>query len=212
MRKAIFLVSTLCVTLTSFGQTINLKEQLKSNHITVVNREIAAYETNAIELDAREGDGLAILKETSFKTGSATIEIKGENNPGKSFVGLAFNIQNDSTYEAVYFRPFNFVAEQPNRRSHMVQYIQHPTYTWHKLRNERTGEFEAELKTPPQPDNWFKATIAVTDTKVLVYLNDEEAPFLEVERLTKTTSDKIGLWTGFGSSGRFKNLVLSAKQ
>ena len=208
MKRLIFILA-IGICLNGFGQEINLVDHLNSNKITLVNRQISEFEDNGIELDAKEGDGLAILEFVDFKTGIVELEIKGENAPGRSFVGLAFNIKNDSTYEAVYFRPFNFPAEDLSRRSHMVQYISHPTFTWHKLRKERTNEFEGELKTPPSPDDWFIAKIKITDDKMTVFLNEENYPVLEVNRLTETNSSKIALWTGNGSSGRFRNIVLT---
>ena len=90
----------------------------------------------------------------------------------------------------------------------MVQYIYHPVFTWRKLRDERTGEFEDEITDPPDPDDWFKVIIKINDEKVEVYLDETSEPVLAVNRLTSTKSNKIGIWTGFGSSGRFRNLVL----
>ncbi|HET8859361.1 hypothetical protein [Marivirga sp.] len=207
MKKLAFIL-TFCITLNGFGQEINLSKHLKSNSIDVINRQITAYELDGVELDAKEGDGLAILDSIHFKKGTINLKIKGENAPGKSFVGLAFNVQNDSTYEAVYFRPFNFVAEDSFRKNHMVQYIAHPVYTWDKLRQERTDEFEGELKTPPSPDDWFFAKIELLNEKVRVYINEEKNPVFVVDRLAKPESGKIALWTGHESSGRFKELVI----
>ena len=190
-----------------------MADQFKQDNITSVNRETSLYneDLSAIAMDAREGDGLAILKNQEFNKGTVKLEILGENNPGRSFVGFAFNIQNDSTYEVVYFRPFNFVADEAIRRAHMVQYIHHPEYTWRKLRTERTGQFENEISSPPDPDQWFQATLQITEESVSVYVNDQKEPSLVVERLAKTESSKIGLWTGFNSSGRFRNLYLKGE-
>lgn len=80
------------------------------------------------------------------------------------------------------------------------------------MRQERTDEFEGELKTPPSPDDWFLDKIKLTDDKIIVYVNNESDPVLEVNRLTDPNSTKIALWTGNGSSGRFRNLVLSGKE
>jgi len=198
-------------TIHSYGQTqINLADTFQNNKMTAVNREISLHgeNTGAIELDARDKDGLGILEDVEFDKGIIEIELLGENNPGKSFIGITFNIQNDSTYEAIYFRPFNFVAEEQIRKDHMVQYIFHPEFTWRKLREEKTGEFEDEISSPPNPDDWFKAIIKLTDQKVEVFINEISEPVLSVQRLTSTKSNKIGIWTGFGSSGRFRNLVL----
>jgi hypothetical protein len=175
-----------------------------------VNREISLYgdHLDAVEMNAKNYDGIGIIEDVEFYYGTIEVELLGENNPGKSFIGIAFNIQNDSTYEVIYFRPFNFVADEQIRKDHMVQYIYHPEFTWRKLRDERTGEFEDEITDPPDPDDWFKVIIKINDEKVEVYLDETSEPVLAVDRLTSTKSNKIGIWTGFGSSGRFRNFVL----
>ena len=212
LKSVLHLSIILCLTaIQSFGQEqVNLADKLQNKNIKAVNRTISIYgdQMDAVEMDAKDNDGLGILEDIEFDTGTIEIELLGENNPGKSFIGVAFNIQNDDTFEAVYFRPFNFVAEEQIRKDHMVQYIFHPEFIWRKLREERTGEFEDEISSPPNPDDWFKATIRITDHKVEVYVNESSEPVLSVDRLTSVTSHKIGIWTGFGSSGRFRNLVL----
>jgi hypothetical protein len=159
-------------------------------------------------MNAKKSDGIGIIEDLEFDKGTIEVELLGENNPGKSFIGIAFNIQDDTTYEAIYFRPFNFVAKEQIRKDHMVQYIFHPEFTWRKLRDERTGEFEDELATPPNPEDWFKVIININEKKIEVYINELSEPVLIVDRLTSTKSKKIGICTGFGSSGRFKNLIV----
>jgi hypothetical protein len=217
MKKNKFkvLFGILCViSINSFGQQeINLTEKLQNKKIKAVNRVISFYENqpDAIEMNTENSSGLGIFEDIEFDKGIIKVELLGENNPGKSFIGIAFNIQNDSTYEAIYFRPFNFVAEEQIRKEHMVQYIFHPEYTWYKLRDERTGEFENEISDPPNPDDWFKAIIKLDEGNVEVYVNEISEPVLYVNRLTSTKSNKIGIWTGYGSSGRFRNLVLQTE-
>jgi len=191
-------------------QQISLSDKLQNKKIKAVNRMITSYgdQQDAVEMNAMNSDGIGILEDIEFDKGTIEVELLGENNPGKSFIGIAFNIQNDKTYEAIYFRPFNFVAKEQIRKDHMVQYIFHPEFTWRKLREERTGEFENEIATPLNPDDWFKVRININEDKVEVYVNDLHEPVLSVDRLTTTKSKKIGIWTGFGSSGRFKNLIL----
>ena len=189
---------------------IELARKFNNNAINSVNREISLSEDGtAIVMKAQPGDGLGLIEGVFFTKGIIDLELKGENNPGKSFVGLAFNIQNDSTFEAIYFRPFNFVAEEAIRRAHMVQYIKHPEKTWSVLRETRTGEFENEIINPPDPDNWFHARIVVEDDKVRVYVNDAAEPSLVVDRLETHKSDKIAVWTGFNSAGWFRSVKLS---
>lgn len=214
MRKPklkVLIVIFYLMSINSFGQQqISLSDKIQNKKIKVVNRTISLYgeHSDAVEMNAHNSDGIGIIEDVEFANGVIEIELLGENNPGKSFIGIAFNIQNDRTYEVVYFRPFNFIAKEQIRKDHMVQYIFHPEFTWHKLREERTGEFEDEISIPPDPDDWFKAIINITEDNVVVYVNDISEPVLTIERLTSSKSTNIGIWTGYGSSGRFRNLIL----
>ncbi len=211
IQKISTLITIILFSINSFcQQEISLSDKFQNNKIKAVNRSISLFEDQqgAIRMNAESGSGIGIIEDVEFEKGIIEIEFLGENNPGKSFVGIAFNIQNDQTYEAIYFRPFNFVAKEQTRKEHMVQYIYHPEFTWRKLREEKTGEFENEIKMPPNPDDWFKAIIHITERTVKVYVNDLPEPVLIVDRLTPTISKTIGIWTGFGSSGRFRNLIL----
>jgi hypothetical protein len=215
MRKltGLLVIVFLCMTILSFGQQkINLATAFQEQQIKAVNRTLSIYEKHpeAVEMNAAEGDGLGILKQIAFETGTIEVELLGENNPGRSFIGIAFNIQDEETFEAIYFRPFNFVATEQARKDHMVQYVNHPEYTWYKLREERTMEFENEIPAPPDPDAWFKAIIKVSEKHVAVFMDEDADPVLKVERLATLKSQKIGLWTGHGSSGRFRNLSIHA--
>jgi hypothetical protein len=209
--KGLLVIVILCMSILSFGQQkLNLASVLQEQQFKTVNRTLSLYENHpeAVEMNAAEGDGLAVLKEIAFESGTIELELLGENNPGRSFIGLAFNIQDEENFEAIYFRPFNFVATEQSRKDHMVQYLNHPEYTWYKLREERTMEFENEIPAPPDPDDWFKAIIKISEKHVAVFLDETTEPVLKVERLTSSKSDKIGLWVGHGSSGRFRNLVI----
>jgi len=209
--KGFFVIIILCLATLSFGQQkVNLATALQDQQIKAVNRTLSLYENNpgAVEMNAAEGDGLGVLKEIAFETGTIEVELKGENTPGASFIGIAFNIQDDETFEAIYFRPFNFVATEQIRKDHMVQYVNHPEYTWYKLREERTGEFENEIPTELNPNDWFTVVIEVTEDKVSVLIDRVALPVLEISRLSETKSKQIGLWVGNGSSGRFRNLAV----
>jgi hypothetical protein len=200
----------LAMPLIAFAQVkVELSTALEEQQIRAVNRTLSIFDNSpgAVAMDAAEGDGLAILEDMVFDGGTIEVEVLGENNPGRSFIGIAFNIQDEETFEAVYFRPFNFVATEQIRKDHMVQYIHHPEFTWYKLREERTGEFENEIPAPPDPDDWFKATIIVQQNSVEVYVENRADPVLKVERLATDRSAMVGLWVGHGSSGRFRNLV-----
>jgi len=217
MRKPkinVLITIFLLICINSIGQQqISLSDKLQNKKIKAVNRMISLYgdQLDAVEMNAKNSDGIGIIEDVEFDKGIIEVELLGENIPGKSFIGIAFNIQNDKTYEVIYFRPFNFIAKEQIKKDHMVQYIFHPEFTWRKLRDERTGEFEDEIANPPNPENWFKVIININEEKVEVYVNEISEPVLIVDRLTSTESKKIGIWTGYGSSGRFRNLILTAE-
>ena len=180
------------------------------NRAAEVTRE---GERNVLRLDARPGEGLAWWDGISLDSGDfeLSFSVRGKNELQKSFVGVAFHgerVGDELTHEAVYFRPFNFVAEDPVRRRHMVQYVCHPEYPWPKLREERPDQFEARIDPIPDPDDWFAARVVVRDTTVKVYVQGSEAPSLEVTRLRERRGGWLGFWVGHGSDGSFADLTL----
>src|SRR5918995_290406 len=88
-----------------------------------------------------------------------------------SFVGVAFGVQDDSTYEAVYLRPFNFRTPDTARAKRAVQYVSQPTYPWQKLRQESPGKYEQPVRPVPDPTGWVPLRLVVTRTQVSVYAN-----------------------------------------
>jgi hypothetical protein len=161
-----------------------------------------------VSFDGRLGDGAAWLEGFELQNGTIEVKIRGKNDPGRSFVGIAFRGLDDETYDAVYFRPFNFVAENELSRSHMVQYISHPEFTWSRLREEHTGVYENPLPNPPDPDGFFRARIVIDRPQVRVYLEDESEPCLVVDELSDRSGGRVGLWMGNGSAGSFADLVI----
>lgn len=178
---------------------------------SLVNRAASVEtegELTVVTFDGRAGDGAAWLEGLDFHNGTIEVLIRGKNNPGRSFVGVGFRGVDDETYDAVYFRPFNFVADNDLNRSHMVQYISHPEYTWSRLREEHTDVYENPLPYPPDPDDFFRARIVVEKPKVSVYVGDDLEPCLVVNELTDRTGGRVGLWMGNGSDGSFAELVI----
>jgi pimeloyl-ACP methyl ester carboxylesterase len=156
------------------------------------------------------GNGLMILKGSNFSSGAIEIDIKGSNKFQQSFVGFAFHGQDINTYDAVYFRPFNFKSEDTLRRSHEVQYISMPGYDWEKLRKEFPGKYENKIDAAPGADDWFHVKIIVNGKKVSVFVNNEERSVLEVEKLNTNNKGGFGLWVGNNSGGSFANLKITS--
>ena len=173
---------------------------------TLHNRELIT--DDVVHLDGKPGDGLLWLNESMFANGLIELDIKGKDERGKSFVGLAFHGLNDSIYDVVYFRPFNF--ESPDRNSHSVQYISHPDYTWNKLRKEHPGKYENHLMPVPDPTDWFHATIIVDYPVVKVFVDNSDEPSLIVKQLSSRKEGWIGFWVGHNSEGYFRNLKITS--
>ena len=178
----------------------------------VSNRQMTPLDEGArhgLRLDAHEGDGVAWWPDGQFSNGTIELEIRGKDVLQQSFVGVAFHGLNETTFDAVYFRPFNFKSDDPVRRSHAVQYVSHPTYTWNKLRTERPNQFEQPVAPPPDPNQWFHARVVIAFPSVRVFVNDAAAPALDIKQLSDRKTGWVGVWVGNGSDGAFANLTVT---
>jgi len=160
-------------------------------------------------LDARPGDGSALVEGVLLGEGIIEVDLRGKDVPQQSFLGIAFHVVDWTTYDAVYFRPFNFKAATEEQRSHAVQYVSHPVHTWQKLRAERPGEFEKAITPAPDPNGWFHARIVIAKSKVEVYVNGASTPSLVVDDLGEAKSGGVALWAGNGSDGAYAGLTIT---
>lgn len=178
--------------------------------VTVYNRRVTPLVDGArvgVRLDSAVGHGVAWLTGvTDFGTGTIAADIRGKDVLQRSFVGIAFAGVNDSTYELVYLRPFNFRATDSTRRAHAIQYVADPDYPWPRLRRESPGRYEKPLTSPPDPNSWVRLRIVVTTGEVRAYVNEATAPSLVVERLRPGARGRVGLWVGTQSDGNFANV------
>ena len=163
-----------------------------------------------VRLDAKEGDGMAILEGAPFIEGTIELDVRGEDVQQQSFVGVAFGVQNDSTYEGVYMRPFNFRTPDTARAKRAVQYISQPTYPWPRLRQESPGKYEQPVRPVPDPTGWVPLRLVVTRTQVTVYANGGDEPDLVVTRLGDVKPGPVAFWVGNNSRGDFANLRIVA--
>jgi hypothetical protein len=149
---------------------------------------------------------MAIYQGMEFENGIIELDIKGKDVLQRSFVGVAFHVQDIKTFNAIYFRPFNF--RKPERSGHSVQYICHPKYTWQKLRTDYPEQYENKLKPVPDPEDFFHVKIIVEWPTVKVFVENSKEPSLELKMKSDFKKGKIGLWAGNGSDASFKNLVI----
>ena len=182
---------------------------LDPTSLDVFNRTATSVRDGArsgVHLSASADNGVAYLKGVEFANGTIELDIRGKDVQGQSFVGVAFHGVDDTTYDAVYLRPFNFKTDDPVRHSHAVQYVSHPTYPWQRLRAEHPGEYEQAVTPAPDPNGWFHVRVVVASPKVSVYVADATEPCLVVSQLSNRHKGRVGLWVGNGSDGDFANL------
>ncbi len=180
--------------------------------LKVFNRTVTSLNDGAkkgLRLSESAGDGVAYLQGIEFTNGIIEFDVRGKDVPQQSFVGFAFHGVDGATYDAIYFRPFNFKAEDPARRIRAVQYISHPTYTWQKLRTEQPGKYEKAVNPVPDPNGWFHVRVVVASPKVSVFVEDAKEPCLVVDQLSDRKKGLVGLWVGNGSSGDFANFKIT---
>jgi hypothetical protein len=205
--KSVATLMLLCIAVSVVAQPIAVKFK-PSDPGHLVNREAQVSAEGVVELNAKPGDGMLVVKDLRFADGTIQLKLKGENKQGASFIGVAFNIRDEKRYDAIYFRPFNF--KNPQRQTHSVQYISMPDHPWEALRSKFPGKYENKIESAPDPDGWFNAKIIVEGKTIKVYVNDASTPSLTVESLAEIDATAIALWVGNNSKGSFRELVVTS--
>ena len=157
---------------------------------------------------------LVVFETIEFNQGTIEAEIAGSlssnaSGQARGFVGIAWNVQDDKTYDCIYLRPTNGRANDQQRRNHSVQYISHPDWTWYRLRKEMPSKYEAYVDIVP--DEWTKVKIVVEDQSVKLYINEVEQPTLIINNLKtgREAGGNVALWIHSSTIGRFRNLNIT---
>jgi len=216
MTKKISILFVICLTcccVKVLAQVQSLRPDLSNkNNLRPVNRDVTVSPNGAgkflVHLSAKPDNGVVWINDLTLDKGAIEFDVKGKNVLQQSFVGIAFHGVNDSTYDAVYFRPFNFQSPDATRKNHSVQYISLPQYDWSLLREKYPGKYESSLVKAPGPDDWFHVKVIIDARAITVVVNGDEKPSLVVEPLSTRSTGKIGFWVGNNSEGDFSNLVL----
>jgi hypothetical protein len=157
-----------------------------------------------------EHEWVVVINDIEFKNGEIEFDARGQSDPPQSnFLGVSFRYVDETTHDAVYFRPFNFCADDADRKAHAVQYISHPKYRWFTLRENKSGQYEKPIIPAPDGDAWFHAKIVIESPLVSVYVNAAMEPSLVVNELSERAGGKIGFWIGPGQGGYFANLKIT---
>ncbi len=192
------------------GQQIaqyNLPQLLKENKLVTASRQQTQILDDP-QKQAVSSGGVVWLKDVNFKEGTIEVDLRGKNIFLQSFLGIAFHGTDTTTYEVIYFRPFNFRHADTLRRKWSVQYMSLPEYGYDKLRKDHPLVYENSVTPVPEPDDWFHATIVVKGDRITVYVNHSANPSLQVKKLNALNEGKIGLWTSV-SNGDFANLSIA---
>ena len=137
------------------------------------------------------------------------MDVRGRDVVGRSFLGIAFHGKDDKTYEAVYLRPFNFRATDPDRHQHAVQYMMVPDFDWPKLRQDSPEEFENPVDQAVSPTDWVTLRVVIGPKSVQIFVGPSKTPALEARKLGQLYGGMVGLWTGNNSDGDFRNLRIT---
>ena len=118
-----------------------------------------------------DDDWVIRLPGIEFTDGVIEFDAIGQSAPPQSnFLGISFRFVDETTHDAVYFRPFNCRSGAAQRKIHAVQYISHPEHHWFDLRKDRPGQYEQPILPAPDGDAWFHARIVIEWPKVSVYV------------------------------------------
>jgi hypothetical protein len=193
-------------------QQIDLAERLAAGKLRAVNRDVKPLEGNpkGVHVNARPGPGVVWVDGVDFAQGTIEVDLRGRDVFQQSFVGIAFRGKDDQTYEAVYVRPFNFRADDPERHRHAVQYISVPDYDWPRLRKEFPDRFENAVDPAVAPVDWVPLRVLATGSTIEVTVGNVKSTTLAARKLGQQERGMVGLWTGNNSDGDFANLRISA--
>jgi hypothetical protein len=190
----------------------------------LVAKNVSVAQTNfkgrsAIQLiaapDAANATSYAVVKDASFRDGTIEVDLAGQPAAGsaaaaRGFIGIAFRLHDDGSYEYIYLRPTNGRADDQVRRNHSTQYSSHPNFSFAQSRQEAPEKYESYVDL--QPGVWTKYRIDVEGSKARLYVNGAEQPCLIVNDMKlPPQSGGVALWVGPGTEGYFANLKITAK-
>ena len=163
------------------AQPIDLAGRLAKGTLRAVNREVTPLEgrPGAVHVSEKPGPGVIWIGGTDFAEGTIELDVRGRDVLQRSFLGVAFHRKDDTTYEAVYLRPFNFRSSDPARHQHAIQYISLPAFDWPRLRQEFPEEFENPVDPAIVPTDWVPLRVVVKGSAIQISVGPAKTPALE---------------------------------
>ncbi len=192
---------------------IDLHAAAKAGAIEVYNRQLNTIDEPGhvgVQLSTDYSEGLAWLKGIEFAKGTIEFDVRGVNVEGHSFVGIAFHGANDSTFDAIYLRPFQFRKADEALRHRSIQYVSLPQHTWRVLRAASPGVYEGAVDPSIDPNGWVHMRVVVDGETITVFINEAKEPSLVVKKLTKLHTGRVGFYVADTSGGEFANIKIIA--
>ena len=202
------------ISLPALGQTV---DRLQGKNVSVAHVNYKGR--SAVEVIANpqavNASSYAVIKDGSFRDGTIEVDLAGLPAAGagegaRGFIGVAFRMQSDGSYEYIYLRPTNGRADDQVRRNHSTQYSSYPSFDFARSRQEAPGKYESYVDL--EPGVWTKYKIEVEGRKARLYVNGADQPCLIVNDLKlEPREGGVALWVGPGTEGYFSNLKITAK-
>jgi hypothetical protein len=212
LRSCISLMSLSAVPL--FGQSV---DQLTGKNVSLKQTNFkgrSAVQIIALPA-AANATSYAVVKGASFRDGTIEVDLAGQPAAGagdgaRGFIGIAFRLQSNGSYEYIYLRPTNGRADDQVRRNHSTQYSSYPDFDFARSRQDAPEKYESYVDL--QPGVWTKYKITVEGRKAKLYVHSTEQPCLIVNDLKlEPREGGVALWVGPGTEGYFSNLKITTK-
>lgn len=189
-----------------------MREALGKGDLDVYNRTATVVDEPlhpGIRLSKDHGEGVAWLKGVEFTNGVIEFDVRGEDVKQHSFVGIAFHGANDSTFDAIYLRPFRFKESADSLRSRSLQYISLPQYTWRTLRAKSPGTYEHSIDPSPDPNAWVHMRVEVKEEEIAAFINGARDASLVVKQAAPLHKGRVGFYVADTSGGDFANIIIT---
>jgi len=220
MTRHLLTISIAAAALLAFRQVAITAQ--RADQLTAKNASIAAVDfkgRSAVRVladpTATNATSYAIVNGTPFRDGTIEVDLAGQPAAGaaeaaRGFIGIAFRLQDDGSYEYIYLRPTNGRADDQVRRNHSTQYSAFPVFDFARARQEAPEKYESYVDL--EPGVWTPFKIEVDGSKARLFVHGAAQPCLIINDLRlPVRTGAVALWVGPGTDGYFSNLKISTK-
>ncbi|MFL6437131.1 MAG: family 16 glycoside hydrolase [Terriglobales bacterium] len=211
------MISLLLFTLLALPLAAQSSDRLVGKNVSIAQTNYkgrSAVQVLAVPM-AANATSYALVKGVTFRDGTIEVDLAGQpaadaGAGARGFIGIAFRLQSDGSYEYIYLRPTNGRADDQVRRNHSTQYASYPNFGFDRSRQEAPEKYESYVDL--QPGVWTKYKIEVEGRRARLYVNGAEQPCLVVNDMKlEPREGGVALWIEPGTEGYFSNLKITAR-